>query len=438
MKIQTARWLIAGMLCLITGCATAPSATPAREVPTAPATSTSEPAPAATATRDAAGGDTQQTMNAIRPEFTRAATTFALDLFQRVARQDADKNVFISPANIAVALAMTANGARGETLQAMLAAIGDQGATLDTMNTDYAALQALLKRDDPSLVLTIANSLWARAGVPFNADFLQRARRFYDAEIGELDFMQPSAPDVINGWVSDKTNGKINGIVSDIPQDTVLILISAIYFNGAWQTPFNTELTQDLPFNLLDGSQKQTPTMFRSGVFEYLKGDGFQAVRLPYAGDTLRMIVFLPDEGRTLAEFETTLTGENWETWSAQFAPKQGQLLLPRFKAQYDITLNDVLQEMGMGVAFDPQRADFSGMRPIPPAVVISSVRHLAYVDVNEAGTEAAAATSVQMGVTSAQPIEDTFTMHVDRPFFFVIEDSNTGSLIFIGAIVEP
>lgn len=426
------------MLCVLAGCATAPSATPAREAPTAPATITSEPTPTAPAEREAVGGDAQQTMNAIRPEFTRATTAFALDLIQRVTRQDADKNVFISPANIAIALAMTANGARGETLQAMLAAMGNPDATMDMMNTDYAALQALLKRNDAGVLLTIANSLWARAGVPFHADFLQRTRRFYDAEISELDFMQPTAPDVINSWVSDKTNGKINGIVSDIPQDTVLILISAIYFNGAWQTPFNAELTQDLPFNLLDGSQKQTPTMFQSGMFEYLKGDGFQAVRLPYAGDTLRMIVFLPDTDRTLADFQTMLTIENWEAWSAQFAPKQGQLLLPRFKAQYDVTLNEVLQGMGMAVAFDPQRADFSGMRPIPPALAISSVRHLAYVDVNEAGTEAAAATSVQMGVTSARPIEDTFTMHVDRPFFFVIEDSSTGSLIFVGSIIEP
>ncbi len=429
---------MAGTLCVIAGCATAPPIAPAREAPIAPTMTMSEPTPPATAERQAAGGNTQQTMNAIRPEFTRATTTFALDLFRRVARQDADKNVFISPANIAIALAMTANGARGETLQTMLAAMGNEGATLDVMNADYATLQALLRRDDPSLVLTIANSLWVRAGVPFNADFLQRTRRFYDAEISELDFMQPDAPDVINGWVSDKTNDKINGIVSDIPQDTVLFLISAIYFNGAWQTPFNKELTQDLPFNLLDGSQKQTPTMFRSGMFEYLKGSDFQAVRLPYAGDMLQMVVFLPDEGHTLAEFESILTSENWEAWSAQFAPKQGQLLLPRFKAKYDVTLNDVLQEMGMAVAFDPQKADFSGMRPIPPAVFISSVQHLAYVDVNEAGTEAAAATSVQMGVTSARPIEDTFTMHVDRPFFFVIEDSDTGSPVFVGAIVEP
>jgi len=218
----------------------------------------------------------------------------------------------------------------------------------------------------------------------------------------------------------------------------VLILISAIYFNGAWQTPFRAELTQDLPFNLLDGSQKPVPTMSRSATFDYLKGDGFQAVQLPYAGDKLRMIVFLPDEGRTLAQFQETLTLQNWEAWRAQFAPKQGQLLLPRFKVQYSVGLNNLLREMGMAPAFDPQRADFSGMRPIPPNLFISDVRHLAYVDVNEAGTEAAAATSVQMGLTSAMPVEDTFTMQVDRPFFFVIEDSGTGSLIFAGSIVEP
>lgn len=377
--------------------------------------------------------------NVVRPEFTQATTTFALDLFRRVAGQDADKNIFISPANIAIALAMTANGARGETLEAMLAALGNPGAALDTMNADYAALQASLQRSEPGITLTIANSLWARAGVSFHDDFLQRAERVYDAEIAALDFTQPSAPDLINGWVSDKTNGKINGIVdATIPSETILILISAIYFNGKWQRPFDPSLTEDLPFNLLDGSQKPTPTMFRSGMFDYLKGDGFQAVRLPYTNDALRMVVFLPDEGRALSEFVAALTREDWETWRAQFARKQGQVFLPRFRAQYRVTLNGVLQAMGMAPAFDPQRADFSGMRPIPPIVYISDVRHLAYVDVSEAGTEAAAATAVQMGVTSARPDEEPFTMRVDRPFLFVIEDANTGSLIFIGAIVEP
>lgn len=412
---------------------------PVANTPTAPATVTAEPTTIATAANESGGrGDAQQTMNPLRPEFTQATTAFALDLIQRLAREDAGENIFVSPANIAIALAMTANGARGETLQAMLETMRTAGATLDEVNGDYAALQALLQRNDAEVVLTIANSLWARAGVPFNADFLQRTRRFYDAQISELDFAQAGAAEAINEWVSAKTSGKINGIVSDIPQDTVLILISAIYFNGVWQTPFKAELTQDLPFNLLDGSQKQVPTMFRSGMFDYLRGDGFQAVQLPYAGDKLRMIVFLPDEGRTLAQFQETLTSQNWEAWRAQFVPKQGQLFLPRFKVQYSIGLNDVLQQMGMALAFDSQRADFSGMRPIPPNVFISDVQHLAYVDVNEAGTEAAAATAVQMGVTSAMPTEDTFTMQVDRPFFFVIEDSGTGNLIFIGSIVEP
>ncbi|MCS7055584.1 MAG: serpin family protein [Thermoflexales bacterium] len=380
-----------------------------------------------------------QKMNVMRPEFTRATTGFALDLIRRIARRDADKNVFISPANIAIALAMTANGARGETLQGMLSVLGDGEATLDTMNADYSALQSLMKRDDSGVILTIANSLWARAGVPFHADFLQRTQQFYEAKSEELDFAQPDAPDVINRWVSDKTNGKISGIVDEIPQDTILILVSAIYFNGAWQTAFNPEQTQDMPFNLLDGTQKQTPTMFRSGRFEYLQGDDFQAVRLPYAGDALRMVVFLPSEIITLSKFVANLTVERWEAWSAQFAPKQGQLFLPRFKVQYDTKLNDVLQETAMAIAFDPQRADFSGMRPIPPPIFISSVRHLAYVDVNEAGTEAAAATAVQMGVTSARPSdEEPFTMRVDRPFLFAIEDVGTGSLLFMGAVLEP
>lgn len=437
---QVARWCMAVALCALAGCATAAPVAPTPSPPEAvasPVPATAEATAIAVGAPDFAGG-ARNTMNALRPEFRRALIAFALDLLARVGAQDEDENVFISPANIALALAMTANGARGETQRAMLKLLAAEDAMPEQANLDYAALQALLKRADPKVELAIANSLWARAGVPFNADFLQSTRRFFDAQIEELDFMRPDAADVINAWVSENTGGKINGIVSELPDEIVMVLISAIYFNGAWERPFDQARTQDLPFTLLDGTQRNVPTMFQSGLFDYLAGDGFQAVALPYAGGALRMIIFLPDVGSSLARFRESLTRENWEAWRSQFAPKQGQLLLPRFKTEYRIALNEVLQQMGIAIAFDSERADFSAMRPVPPNVFISDVQHMAYVDVNESGTEAAAATSVQMGVTSARPIEDVFVMHVDRPFFFAIEDTGSEALLFAGLIVQP
>jgi serpin B len=371
------------------------------------------------------------------PAFLRAVNEFALELTVQLGRQDAGQNVFLSPANVAVALAMTANGARGETLQSMLSALNLATLDLETVNSNFAALQALLVRDEPGATIAIANALWARAGIAFNADFLQRTQRFYDARIEALDFDQPDAPKTINEWVRRQTNDKIPAIVERIPEEIILLLMSAIYFNGKWETPFNPEFTQDRPFYLLNGTTKELPTMYRSDDFEYLKGDGFQAVRLPYAGGGVRMVIILPDADRTLTQLMDQLSIENWESWREQFSVKEGQLYLPRFTTRYDKQLNQALSAMGMTEAFDDGRADFSGMRPVPPALFISQVRHVAYVDVNEAGTEAAAVTSVEMGITSAMPTE-TFLMQVDRPFFFAIEETSTGSILFTGLITEP
>jgi serpin B len=413
-------------------CACAGAPLPA---PTAPL---AEPMPTATSAETPGSAGKPRAPQRLDPAFLRAVNEFALELTVQLGRQDAGQNVFLSPANVAIALAMTANGARGETLQSMLSALNLNTLDLETVNSNFAALQALLVRDEPGATIAIANALWARAGVAFNADFLQRTQGFYDARIEALDFDQPDAPKTINEWVRRQTNDKIPAVVERIPEEIILLLMSAIYFNGKWETPFNPEFTQDRPFYLLNGTTKELPTMYRSDDFEYLKGDGFQAVRLPYAGGGVRMVIILPDADRTLAQLTDQLSIENWESWREQFSVKEGQLYLPRFTTRYDAQLNEALKAMGMATAFDGGRADFSGMRPIPPNVFISQVRHVAYVDVNEAGTEAAAVTSVEMGITSAMPIEETFLMQVDRPFFFAIEETSTGSILFTGLITEP
>ena len=413
-------------------CACAGAPLPA---PTAPP---AEPMPTATSAETPGSAGKPRAPQRLDPAFLRAVNEFALELTVQLGRQDAGQNVFLSPANVAIALAMTANGARGETLQSMLSALNLNTLDLETVNSNFAALQALLVRDEPGATIAIANALWARAGVAFNADFLQRTQGFYDARIEALDFDQPDAPKTINEWVRRQTNDKIPAVVERIPEETILLLMSAIYFNGKWETPFNPEFTQDRPFYLLNGTTKELPTMYRSDDFEYLKGDGFQAVRLPYAGGGVRMVIILPDADRTLAQLTDQLSIENWESWREQFSVKEGQLYLPRFTTRYDAQLNEALKAMGMATAFDGGRADFSGMRPIPPNVFISQVRHVAYVDVNEAGTEAAAVTSVEMGITSAMPIEEPFVMQVDRPFFFAIEETSTGSILFTGLITEP
>jgi serpin B len=392
-------------------------------------------------------GVAQASDDMIKNKLAAANTHFSLQLFDAVRNQAGESNVFISPASVAIALAMTYNGAAGDTQQAMAQALALQGISPQEVNEAYAALRTALQNAGPGVQLNIANSLWARQGITFNPDFLQRNKLYFQAEVNELDFGDPGAADKINAWVNQNTNGKIQRIVGQIPSEMVLYLINAIYFKGSWVKEFDKSKTQDLPFRLPDGSQRQAPLMSQSGEFQYLKGPSFQAVRLPYGSKSateasgaprISMLVFLPDEGTDLATFEQNLEVANWDRWMAQFQQAEGDLKLPRFKLEYEIVLNEALKALGMAVAFDPQRADFSAMRTAGENLFVSEVKHKTFVEVNEEGTEAAAVTSVGVGTTAMREPPQRFNMVVDRPFFFAIRDDRTGIVLFMGSIVRP
>jgi len=269
--------------------------------------------------------------------------------------------------------------------------------------------------------------------VPFEADFVQRCRESYGAEARELDFTDPNAPAVINAWVSDKTAGKIPTIIDAIATDMVLYLINAIYFKGSWAEKFDPAKTRDGTFALADGTRVTTPMMARTGSYGYHRGDDFLAVHLPYGDGKIGMYVVLPDEGVGLARLAGELGGAGWGAWMAQTQVERVDLSLPRFRFDYDVVLNDALKAMGMGIAFQQQGADFSGMSPVGP--YISEVKHKTFIEVNEEGTEAAAVTSVGVG-TTAVPLN--VTVAVDRPFLFLIRHNPTGTLLFVGAVVDP
>lgn len=443
MEPKLTRLLASGLMVALVGCAAQPpvpaadmAATP--ESPPTPSSNLAAATAAATVAASPAPDPTGAAPEAVSATFAAASTRFAFDMLWRVASEEAGGNVFLSPANAAIALAMAANGAEGETLREMIATLSTAGDSRDQLNADFAALQALLQRGDQKIELSLANSLWANAGVPFSEDYLARVQQHFDAEVAELDFSQPGAKDIINDWVAQHTNGKIDQIVGELNPDTILLLASAIYFLGTWQQPFDKDQTEEAPFTREDGSQTPVPLMFQSGSFSHLDGDGFQAIRLPYNGGGMRMVVVLPDEGRRLADLAPALTGPAWQASSAEFVTRTGALYLPRFSVEYGVSLRAALEGMGMQQAFDADQADFSAMRPIPPNIFISSVEHKTFVDVNEQGTEAAAATTIEMGVTSAQPSEDPFLMRVDRPFFVAIEETTTGIPIFLGLIMEP
>ncbi len=364
-----------------------------------------------------------------------ANTKFAFKLFSEIANKDRNTNVFISPASVTMALSMAYNGANGSTQQAIANTLELQGLSLQQINSSNAALKALIENPDAQVQLAIANSLWANQDATFNPDFLQRNREFYQAKVTNLNFNDATAPNVINSWVKENTNGKIDKIVQQLSPDQVLLLINAIYFQGNWTEQFDKNKTKEYPFFAASGQEKPHPMMSQNGDYKYLETENFQAVSLPYGKDgRISLYVFLPAKNSRLTAFYPTLNAENWDKWMTQFSKRQGAIRLPRLQIDYEVTLNDTLKALGMGEAFS-NKADFSGMGK---NFAISQVKHKTFLEVNEKGTEAAAATSVEMVLTSAfEPTIKPFEMIVDRPFFACIRDNQTGSILFMGSIAE-
>jgi serpin B len=314
--------------------------------------------------------------------------------------------------------------------------LGLIGISLAEVNQASAALFKDLQSSDPKVELDIANSLWARQGIEFKQDFLEHNRQFFAAAITTLDFSDPQCAATINRWVDTSTKGKIKQIVGQIAPDTVMFLINAVYFKGNWQVEFDKKLTRDDTFHLLDGTQKKVPMMSQSGSHPYYRGEKFQAVSLPYGEGHTSLYLFLPDQGTPLKDFFKQLNDQNWDGWLTRFRRMQGNIKLPRFNLEYDRHLNESLKALGMAVAFDRDRADFSRMR-VERDLFIQQVKHKAVVEVNEEGTEASAGTSVAIGITSA-PVPTPFTLVADRPFFVALRDERTGTILFMGAVIEP
>src|SRR5215813_5844445 len=393
----------------------------------------------ATASRQVMTAENGETMR--NSTLAVANNEFGFDLFQQLKRQAANKNIFFSPLSVTMALAMAYNGAEGETKQAMARALRiqgpeDQGMDLAELNRESADLLHTLKSADPKIELAIANSIWARRGMRFNEDFLARNRRFYGAEFSTLNFSDPKSTETINKWVNTNTKGKIDKIIDQIDAQQVMFLINAVYFKGQWRKRFEKSRTQTQPFHLLGDQQKQVPMMSQSGNYLYFRGDKFQAVSLPYGAGGASLYLFLPDPGSSLDDFLKGLSLQKWEEWEKNFHDAPGDVKLPRFKPDYESTLNQALSNLGMDVAFTP-RADFSGMRA-ERDLFISEVKHKAIVEVNEEGTEAAAVTSVGLTSFGIAHLPQRFTFIADRPVLMAIRDAQTGAILFMGAVMEP
>lgn len=371
-------------------------------------------------------------IDSIDPKVVEANTDFGINLFHEIRKSDQDKNLFISPFSVSIALSMTLNGAAGETETAMVDTLQLQDIETEAINPNYALLQQTLEMTDPKVTLTIANSLWSNQNFTFNPEFLNRNNLFFDAEISSLDFTDPNSVDTINQWVNTNTEGNIPTILDRISSDEVLFLINAIYFKGSWQTEFDPAKTRDGDFHLSDGTTKQVPMMVREGNYPFSYSKDFKAISLPYGEGKIGMYIFLPSPDSNLSAFLDSLNTENWENWISQFHERKIWIQVPKFKLEYRSDLSDVLKALGMGTAFDKNRADFSRMSS-DGDLYISRVDHKAVVEVNEEGTEAAAVTNVGIAVTSLPP-----QFIANRPFFFAIRDNETKTVLFMGTVLDP
>lgn len=368
-------------------------------------------------------------------EVIRASNRFAFELAAEVTAPDS--SFFLSPLSGSMALGMTMNGAAGETYEQMRAALGFGELPQDEINASYASLIELLLDLDPRVEVALGNSIWFDSTrMAVRDSFIDTVQEPFDAEVAGLDFSGPGAPETINAWVSESTNGRIDEIVpTPIPPLVAMYLINAIYFKGDWTTQFDPDRTAQADFRRSDGSTVRVPMMERDAdSLAYYRDGEVEAVDLPYGGRAFSMTVLLP-RGGGAADIESlvaSLDAERWRDITDGFVQGEVHLFLPRFELTWERVLNDDLKALGMTDAFDEQRADFSKLTP-DPGVIIHEVKQKSFVSVDEEGTEAAAATSVGVGPTSAPP-----TFRADRPFVFAIRERLSGTILFLGKVVDP
>jgi serine protease inhibitor len=366
-----------------------------------------------------------------------ASNSFAFDILRETVLDQPGHNIFLSPLSASLALGMTLNGARGETQDEMRAVLGYGSTAMDEVNAAYRTLIDLLLDLDAGVDMRIANSVWAREGFPVHPSFHETVSRYFDATAATLDFSRPGASATINRWVEEKTGGMIPQIVPDpIPALVVMYLINAIYFKADWTQQFARTATRDAVFTRSDGVQRSVRMMNRTGrVLQHVdRVTGTAVVELPYSRGAYAMTLVLPPAGADVDGFIATLDPATWNGWLAALEPGELALGLPRFRLEYETTMNAPLVALGMRRAFGTvPGADFSGLSPAGRDLVISNVFHRTFIDVNEEGTEAAAATAVEISRVSAPP-----AVTFDRPFVVAIRERLTGAILFFGRIGDP
>ncbi|MDD2931085.1 MAG: serpin family protein [Fermentimonas sp.] len=363
---------------------------------------------------------------------------FAFEFFANVFNEEAadkDDNFMVSPLSLSMALAMTWNGADGETKQAMQKVLRLDGYSDEEVNEYYKKLREALLKTDPSTKLAIANSIWTNKNVVIDSDFIKVNQDYFNSVVKSVDFADSKTVNELNQWAAENTNNLIDHVIDETDPMALMYLMNAIYFKGVWTSEFDAKNTTKKPFFYMNGKSKNVDMMHQKTDFNYTENQLLQMVELPYGNQAFSMLVLLPKEGKMLADIISDLQkGDSWTALASGLRESEVDLYLPKFKTEYSKRLNDALINMGMGIAFDPSRADFSRMSDHD--AFISFVDQFTYISTDEVGTEAAAVTVVGIELTSYQPPR-TVTFNANRPFIYIIQENSTGSILFMGAVKD-
>lgn len=362
-------------------------------------------------------------------KITESNLEFAFDIFKEINKNDVDTNVFISPFSISTALAMTYNGAEGETLKEMEQVLHFDGINRDIVNLSYKSLLDYLTSDEEENQTLISNSIWYRQGETIKEDFFDVIEKSYNGKVEGLDFNNSEAADTINKWIEDSTKGKIPKMIEPpISQEVIMYLINAVYFKGEWTKQFKEEDTKEFSFIQYDGSEGTIPMMWMSDKIHYFKGDHYKSVKLPYGDGKVSMYLVLPDEGNDINEFISGFDETEYNKIKDNLVETEDvNLMIPKFKMEYGIRdIVSELKSLGIETLFD-ERANLENIKE---DIYVSSIMHKAVIEVNEKGSEAAGVTVVEVRTTS---IREPITFITDRPFLFFIGEEESDTILFMG-----
>ena len=375
------------------------------------------------------------TTEVYQKEVIDSANSLAFDMLKQIlADGKGTPNIMISPFSITSALSMTLNGAAGETFEAMRKTLGVQYKTIEEINSSYLKLMTEMVNVDKRVVLDIANSVWVEKKLTVKQPFINALQTSYKAEARSIDVTAPNAVDIVNGWIADKTHDKIKDMLDNLDPDLAMLLINAVYFNGKWRYQFDKADTKDESFHITPSVSKKVPMMHQSEKLKAAKSGNSTIVELPYGQGNFTMVVVMPDENFTTADVAATLTPAVWKGWAELLGnyTQEVDLAMPRFKYEYKRLLNPDLTNLGMGIAFTPD-ADFSNISD--NSLMISRVLHQTFIETNEEGTEAAAATVVEI-INTSMPV--IMKIDINRPFLYFIREISTGTILFAGRVSDP